>query len=60
VGLFGGLCALAYQVINPYDLGRMMSLRYTLTLAVAAGVVHVPVVALSVRRDALAGLRGQP
>jgi hypothetical protein len=55
IGLFGGLCALAYQVTNPYDFGQIVSLRYTLALVVAAAVVHVPVVALSVRRDALAG-----
>lgn len=55
VGLFGGLCALAYQVTSPHDFGRIASLRYTFALVVAAAVVHVPVVALSIRRDALAG-----
>lgn len=55
VGLSGGLCLLAYQLTAPYGFSRMIAHYPAVGLGCAALAVHVPVVALSIRRDALAG-----
>lgn len=55
LGFFGGLCLLAYQFTAPYVFSRMMAHYSAFGLGGAALAVHLPVVALSIRRDALAG-----
>ncbi|MCA9577504.1 MAG: hypothetical protein H6726_09435 [Sandaracinaceae bacterium] len=54
VGLFGGLCAVGYQLTDPFEFGRAMSLDYTARLIAGVALVYLPVVVLSARRDALA------
>lgn len=55
VGLFGGLCVLGYVMTAPYVFSRMMAFFPIEGIVGAIFATHGPVVALSIRRDALAG-----
>lgn len=55
VGLFGGLCLLAYPYTVPFVFSHIAAYFPCVALGTIAVAVHLPVVVLSIRRDALAG-----